>query len=81
MLAETDRWISADDKVRRQLALDEVAALHLDKIGVKLSKPTPAQVVCLGVPERGPFKPDRDRYCLIDHFASEKGRLRAALCV
>ena len=62
MLADADHCLRADDIVRRQLALDEVVALHLDKIGVKLSKLSPAQSVCLGAPERGPFKPDHDRY-------------------
>ena len=43
--------------------LDEkVAALHLDKVGVKLSKLTKAQADYLGVPVTGPFKPDHYRY-------------------
>ena len=38
--------------------LDEkVAALHLDKLGVKLTKLSPEQAEYIGVPE-GPFKPD-----------------------
>jgi adenosylhomocysteinase len=43
--------------------LDEkVAALHLDKIGAQLSKLTRAQAAYLGVPVKGPFKPDHYRY-------------------
>jgi adenosylhomocysteinase len=44
-------------------ALDEkVAALHLDKIGVKLTKLTPQQSSYIGVPAKGPFKPGHYRY-------------------
>ncbi|MBU0578803.1 adenosylhomocysteinase [Patescibacteria group bacterium] len=43
--------------------LDEkVAALHLDKLGVKLTKLTKDQATYLGVPKKGPFKPDHYRY-------------------
>jgi len=43
--------------------LDEkVAALHLAKIGVKLTKLTKKQADYLGVPENGPFKADIYRY-------------------
>ena len=43
--------------------LDEkVAALHLDKLGVQLSKLTPKQSSYINVPEAGPFKPDHYRY-------------------
>src|SRR5215212_4474483 len=43
--------------------LDEkVARLHLDKIGVKLTKLRPDQAAYIGVSEQGPFKPDHYRY-------------------
>ncbi|MBO9379012.1 adenosylhomocysteinase [Sphingomonas histidinilytica] len=43
--------------------LDEkVAALHLDKLGVKLTKLTPKQASYIGVTTEGPFKPDHYRY-------------------
>jgi adenosylhomocysteinase len=43
--------------------LDEmVARLHLDKLGVKLTKLSPAQAEYIGVPVDGPFKPDHYRY-------------------
>ena len=44
-------------------ALDEkVARLHLDKLGVKLTKLTPKQAEYLGIPAEGPFKPEHYRY-------------------
>jgi len=43
--------------------LDEkVAALHLEKLGVKLSKLSQKQADYIGVPVEGPFKPDHYRY-------------------
>ena len=43
--------------------LDEkVAALHLDKLGVKLSQLSQKQADYIGVPVEGPFKPDHYRY-------------------
>lgn len=41
---------------------EEVANLHLDKLGVKLTKLTAAQSKYLGIPQAGPFKPDHYRY-------------------
>ncbi|EYC03834.1 hypothetical protein Y032_0091g2448 [Ancylostoma ceylanicum] len=41
---------------------EEVAALHLSKLGVKLTKLTEEQANYLGVPVNGPFKPDHYRY-------------------
>jgi adenosylhomocysteinase len=41
---------------------EEVAALHLEHLGVKLSKLTPAQAEYLGLPQNGPFKPEHYRY-------------------
>jgi len=43
--------------------LDErVAALHLAKLGVKLTQLTPQQAQYLGIAAQGPFKPDHYRY-------------------
>jgi adenosylhomocysteinase len=43
--------------------LDEkVARLHLDKLGVKLTKLTPKQAAYIGVSVDGPYKSDRYRY-------------------
>jgi adenosylhomocysteinase len=41
---------------------EEVARLHLDKLGVKLTRLTPEQAEYLGVPVDGPYKPDTYRY-------------------
>jgi adenosylhomocysteinase len=41
---------------------EEVARLHLDKLGVKLTTLTKAQADYLGIPINGPFKPDHYRY-------------------
>ena len=44
-------------------ALDEqVARLHLDHLGVRLSELTDAQAAYLGIPKDGPYKPDTYRY-------------------
>ncbi|MBU6206449.1 MAG: adenosylhomocysteinase [Alphaproteobacteria bacterium] len=43
--------------------LDEkVAALHLEKLGVKLTTLNPKQAAYIGVEQTGPFKPDHYRY-------------------
>ena len=43
--------------------LDEkVARLHLDKLGVKLTKLNDKQAAYIGVSPEGPFKPDHYRY-------------------
>jgi len=41
---------------------EEVARLHLDHLGVKLTKLTAKQADYLGIPVHGPFKPDYYRY-------------------
>jgi adenosylhomocysteinase len=41
---------------------EEVARLHLDHLGVKLTKLTPEQSAYIGVPEEGPYKPEHYRY-------------------
>ena len=43
--------------------LDEkVARLHLDALGVKLTRLTDAQSAYIGIPVEGPYKPDEYRY-------------------
>ena len=37
-------------------------ALHLDKLGVKLTTLNEKQAAYIGVPSEGPFKPDHYRY-------------------
>jgi adenosylhomocysteinase len=64
-LAQIDLWKN-DYKIgvyRLPKYLDEeVARLHLDQLGVKLTKLTKDQSDYIGVPEDGPYKPDHYRY-------------------
>ena len=67
MLAQIDLWKNRDGyKVgvyRLPKYLDEeVARLHLEKIGVKLTKLTKRQADYLGVKIEGPYKPEHYRY-------------------
>jgi adenosylhomocysteinase len=41
---------------------EEVARLHLEQIGVKLTQLTDEQAAYLGVPKEGPYKPEHYRY-------------------
>jgi len=41
---------------------EEVARLHLERLGVKLTKLTPKQAAYIGVPVEGPYKPEHYRY-------------------
>ena len=41
---------------------EEVARLHLEKLGAKLTKLTPEQAGYIGVPVEGPYKPESYRY-------------------
>ena len=41
---------------------EEVARLHLPQLGVKLTQMTPEQADYIGVPLKGPYKPDHYRY-------------------
>jgi len=41
---------------------EEVARLHIEKLGVKLTKITPEQAAYIGVPPEGPYKPEHYRY-------------------
>jgi adenosylhomocysteinase len=66
-LAQLDLWKNKDvykvGVYRLSKKLDEeVARLHLEKIGVKLTKLTKAQADYLGVPVDGPYKPEHYRY-------------------
>ena len=67
VLAQLDLWKNKDSYkpavYRLPKKLDEeVARLHLDKIGVKLTKLTKKQAGYIGVPAEGPYKPDHYRY-------------------
>jgi adenosylhomocysteinase len=41
---------------------EEVARLHLEKIGVKLTRLSQKQADYIGVPVDGPYKPEHYRY-------------------
>ncbi|MYL02965.1 MAG: adenosylhomocysteinase, partial [Acidimicrobiaceae bacterium] len=41
---------------------EEVARLHLDALGVRLTRLTPQQADYIGVDVDGPYKPDHYRY-------------------
>ena len=66
-LAQLDLWANKDSYEAKVYILpkkldEEVARLHLEKIGVKLTKLTREQADYLGVSVDGPFKPEHYRY-------------------
>ncbi|MPZ53057.1 MAG: adenosylhomocysteinase [Acidimicrobiia bacterium] len=66
-LAQIDLWDNRDNYENAVYRLpkkldEEVARLHLEHIGVKLTQLTPEQAEYIGVPVEGPFKPDHYRY-------------------
>ena len=66
-LAQIDLWKNKDVYAPGVYILpkkldEEVARLHLDKIGAKLTKLTEEQAKYIGVPVEGPYKPDHYRY-------------------
>jgi adenosylhomocysteinase len=66
-LAQIELWANHGQYEKRVYTLpkhldEKVARLHLDKIGVKLTKLRPDQAAYIGVSEQGPFKPDHYRY-------------------
>ncbi|MCB1750558.1 MAG: adenosylhomocysteinase [Gammaproteobacteria bacterium] len=66
-LAQIELWNNPDKYEREVYTLpkrldEEVARLHLEKIGVKLSRLTKAQADYIGVGIDGPYKPDYYRY-------------------
>lgn len=67
VLAQLDLWKNKDKYLPGVYLLpkyldEEVARLHLSKIGVKLTKLTKAQAGYLGVKEEGPYKSEKYRY-------------------
>src|SRR5947208_15892157 len=66
-LAQLDLWKNKDRYEVGVYTLpkhldEEVARLHLEKIGVKLTVLSPKQAAYIGVPPEGPYKPDSYRY-------------------
>jgi adenosylhomocysteinase len=67
VLAQMELWLRADKYEKKVYVLpkaldEEVARLHLEQLGVTLTKLTPEQAEYLGVPVEGPYKPDHYRY-------------------
>ena len=60
-LTKTDQYENKVYTLPKHLD-EKVAALHLDKIGVKLTALSDAQSTYLGVAQAGPFKPEHYRY-------------------
>jgi adenosylhomocysteinase len=66
-LAQLDLWKNRDtykpgvSRLPKHLD-EEVARLHLERIGVKLTRLSDKQAKYLGVPVEGPYKPDHYRY-------------------
>ncbi|NJS14099.1 MAG: adenosylhomocysteinase [Sphingopyxis sp.] len=66
-LAQIELWTRSDQYQNDVYVLpkhldEKVAALHLEKLGVKLTSLTKKQADYIGVPQQGPFKPDHYRY-------------------
>lgn len=67
VLAQIELWANGANYENRVYVLpkhldEKVAALHLEKLGVKLTRLTAGQAGYIGVPEQGPFKPEHYRY-------------------
>ncbi|MFC1809012.1 adenosylhomocysteinase [Candidatus Omnitrophota bacterium] len=67
VLAQIDLWNNKDSYETKVYRLpkyldEEVARLHLEKIGVKLTTMTKEQSEYLGIPLEGPYKPEHYRY-------------------
>lgn len=66
-LAQMDLWVNRDKYENKVYILpkkldEEVARLHLGKLGAKLTKLTKKQADYIGVPIEGPYKPSYYRY-------------------
>ena len=67
VMAQLELWSNADRYEKKVYVLpkhldEKVARLHLDKLGVRLSRLSEEQSEYLGVPIEGPYKPDHYRY-------------------
>jgi adenosylhomocysteinase len=66
-LAQIELWTNPGKYEKKVYTLpkrldEKVARLHLDKIGVRLTKLSEKQSTYISVPVEGPFKPDHYRY-------------------
>jgi len=67
VLAQIELWTNPGRYERKVYTLpkkldEKVARLHLDRLGVKLTRLTPEQAAYIGVDVDGPYKPDHYRY-------------------
>jgi adenosylhomocysteinase len=67
VIAQVELFTHTDFYERRVYTLpkhldEEVARLHLEKLGVRLTELTEAQSAYLGIPPHGPYKPEHYRY-------------------
>ncbi|MEE9280492.1 MAG: adenosylhomocysteinase [Myxococcota bacterium] len=67
VLAQLELWTHTAKYEKKVYTLpkkldEQVARLHLDQLGVKLTGLTPEQAAYIGVPVEGPYKTDRYRY-------------------
>ncbi len=67
VMAQIELWEHTSNYEKKVYVLpknldEKVARLHLDRLGVKLTKLTPAQAEYIGVTTDGPFKPETYRY-------------------
>jgi adenosylhomocysteinase len=67
VLAQIELWTNPGKYENKVYVLpkhldEKVAALHLDKLGVKLTRLSPAQAGYLGLDRAGPYKPEHYRY-------------------
>jgi len=67
VLAQIELWNNPEKYERKVYVLpknldEKVAALHLDRLGAKLTKLTAEQAAYIGVGDGGPFKPEYYRY-------------------
>ncbi|WP_283966869.1 adenosylhomocysteinase [Tritonibacter sp. AK171] len=67
VLAQIELWTRGDEYDNKVYILpkhldEKVAALHLERVGAKLTKLTSEQAAYIGVKPEGPFKPEHYRY-------------------
>ncbi|MDP7668825.1 MAG: adenosylhomocysteinase [Rhodospirillales bacterium] len=67
VLAQIELWTNAEAYENKVYVLpkhldEKVARLHIDKLGIALTRLTPEQSDYIGVPRDGPYKPDYYRY-------------------
>ncbi|MGH7045856.1 MAG: adenosylhomocysteinase [Stellaceae bacterium] len=67
VLAQIELWTNPGIYEKKVYVLpkhldEKVAQLHLDKLGVKLTRLSPAQAGYLGLDQAGPYKPEHYRY-------------------